>query len=412
MNCIFPIEEDSGFGLNNLPFCVYKKSSHKYIAVRVGNYLLNLTKLENNKLLQLKGGPFFGGGTLNAFSEQDKSIQDEFRKKISDLLILRLTELSEAEFIASYTDPADDADFCLPFDTNGFTDFYSSEEHARNVGTMFRDPENALNPNWKQLPVAYNGRASTIVPTGTEVSRPKGIIEVEAKPTFTYCQKLDFEVEMGFFIGKPNSFQSPISIDETKNHIFGMVIVNDWSARDVQKFEYVPLGPFLSKSFATSISPYVIPMESLKPFARPMPPQDFEPVEYLQSKNQRMTFDIKISLSIETANNKKQILLTNFSNQYWSMAQQLAHHTVNGSTVRSGDLLATGTLSGNTNDSVGSLLEMTLNGKNPIEIGTEKRTFLEDGDKVILEAFCEKDGEKLSFGKLENKIVNTMYREK
>jgi fumarylacetoacetase len=299
----------------------------------------------------------------------------------------------------------------LPAQIGDYTDFYSSEEHATNVGTMFRGAENALKPNWKHLPVGYHGRASSVVVSGTSVRRPCGQTrpDDDEPPVFGPTKLLDFELEMGFFVGPGNRLGESIPIERASDHIFGMALVNDWSARDIQGFEYVPLGPFLGKSFATSVSPWIVPMAALEPFRTSGPEQDPTPQDYLRSDREG-AYDIHLEASLAPAGagEAQTICRTNFGHLYWTAQQQLAHHTVNGCNTRPGDLMASGTISGPTEDSYGSLLELTWRGENPISFGGgTERTFLEDGDRLILTGWAEheEDGYRVGFGECTGEVL-------
>ncbi len=305
--------------------------------------------------------------------------------------------------------PRDSATLHLPVDIPGYTDFYSSKEHASNVGAMFRDPKNALLPNWTEMPVAYNGRASSVVVSGTPVRRPRGQIKTpdNDRPIFAACRKLDIELEMGFVIGEGNALGEPIDCKDAESHIFGLVLLNDWSARDIQQWEYVPLGPFNAKGFATTISPWIVTLDALEPFRTAGPAQDPEPLAYLRGAS-NATFDIELGVHLRAANAQvpTQLAATNFKHLYWSMAQQLAHHTVAGCNTRVGDLMGSGTISGATPDSCGSLLEMTWNGQRPIALGEGgERTFIEDGDELTLTGACKGDGYRVGFGECAGVIL-------
>ena len=298
----------------------------------------------------------------------------------------------------------------LPARIGDYTDFYSSYHHAHNVGTMLRGPENALMPNWKWLPVAYHGRASSIVISGSEVRRPSGQIKPPdaAVPIFGPTKSFDYELEMAFLIGPPNSLGEPVRIDRALEHIFGFVLMNDWSARDIQAWEYQPLGPFLAKNFCTSISPWVVTLEALERFQKPLPAQDPEPLPYLLAKSD-FTFDIHLEAKLNTASmDAPQVITrTNFQNLYWSVAQQLAHHTVNGCNLQAGDLLASGTISGATEDSRGCMLEITWRGANPLKLANgETRKWLEDGDTVTITGWCEGDGYRVGFGEVSGRVIS------
>lgn len=396
-----------GFGLNNLPFGVFSwpDTQEKCIGVAIGDSILDMTRLEAKGLLQLHQHPIFDQGTLNAFAALGTSTRKDARAQIISLLTDADSPLKELD--AHVFCSQERAHMHYPFETRGYTDFYSSENHARNVGSLFRDPENALNRNWKYLPVAYHGRTSSLVTTGVTFPRPKGQILEPGTDTPTYgsCKKLDFEIEMGFFIGTENNIFEAIPINNARDAIFGLTIVNDWSARDIQAFEYVPLGPFLGKNFLTAVSPWVVTPEALEPFSIPMKKEDHEVVKYLQQP-QRMTYDIQLEAEIITHSGHKQVIsTTSFAHQYWSMDQQLAHHSVNGCKMQTGDLLATGTLSGPEQTSLGCLLEMTSNSQNPLILNNgETRTFLEDGDSLIIRAFCGAGENKISFGEVRGTL--------
>jgi len=297
----------------------------------------------------------------------------------------------------------------LPVRIGNYTDFYSSYHHAHNVGTMLRGPENALMPNWKWLPVAYHGRASSVVVSGMDVRRPSGQTKSPdaTAPTFGPSKSFDYELEMAFLIGPGNSLGEPVQIDGATDHIFGLVLMNDWSARDIQAWEYQPLGPFLAKNFATSISPWVVTLEALEPFRKPLPSQDPEPLPYLCAKND-FTFDIQLEAQLQTSsmNAPYVITRTNFQNLYWSVSQQLAHHTVNGCNLESGDLLASGTISGATEESRGCMLELTWRGANPLKLPKdETRKWLEDGDRLTITGWCQGDGYRVGFGEVTGRIL-------
>lgn len=296
----------------------------------------------------------------------------------------------------------------MPVHIPNYTDFYSSIEHATNVGKMFRDPANALLPNWKHLPVGYHGRASSIVVSGTEINRPKGQTkpaDVE-KPVFGPSQQLDFELEMAFIINKNTEMGESISTSEAEDAIFGMVIFNDWSARDIQAWEYVPLGPFLAKNFGSSVSPWVVTLEALEPFRTTSPKQDPEVLEYLQFEGDK-NYDINLEVYIQPENGEQNLICeSNYKHMYWNMTQQLAHHTVNGCNVEVGDMYASGTISGSDPKSFGSMLELTWRGQNPITLSNgEERKFINDNDTVTMKAWAEKDGVRVGFGEVNGKII-------
>ena len=301
-----------------------------------------------------------------------------------------------------------DATMHLPVQVGDYTDFYSSIEHATNVGKMFRDPENALLPNWRHIPVGYHGRASSIVVSGTDIHRPMGQVktnEMEA-PVFQASNRLDFELEMGFIVGKSTQLGDRISVENAAEHIFGLVLFNDWSARDIQKWEYVPLGPFLGKSFASSMSPWIVTLEALEPFKVQGPEQEPTVLSYLEVEGEH-NYDIQLEVGMASQASEETIISrSNFKYMYWNMMQQLAHHTVNGCNVNVGDVMASGTISGKDESSYGSLLEISWGGKKPFELKDgSMRTFIEDNDTITLKGFAEKDGIRVGFGEVTGTIL-------
>lgn len=418
----FYVDPKSGFGLNNLPFGIFSRTGfdQQQVGIAIGDFVLDLAALEQRGLISpydqtlLKNTPdfnrktFFNKKTLNDFAALGTKARIYIRRQLQSLLSHPASPLADVKLQDQVLIKQSDIQLHYPFDTRGYTDFYSSEHHARRVGSLFRDPENALNQNWKQLPVAYHGRTSSLVAEKKYFKRPHGqvLIPKASKPIYSPTQKLDYEIEMGIFIGKGNQMFEPIPIEKARDSIFGFVIVNDWSARDIQAFEYTPLGPFLGKNFLTSISPWVVTPEALAPFAIQMPDQEILPVEYLQL-SKRFTFDIQLTASLTTKNgHTHKLCTTNFSNQYWSLDQQIAHHTVNGCHLQTGDLLATGTLSGAKLEDAGCLLEMTENGKNPIHFSNgEQRAFLENNDTVRITAQCKQKSHTLWFGDVTNTVV-------
>lgn len=407
------VAKDSDFPIQNLPYGIFhdQKNKQARVGVAIGDQVLDLAVLEQHGLLSvIAKDNLFNCNSLNKFMSMGKEVSDLVRNKLLELLqfdnpqLRDNSELRQKAFI-----PLPEVTLLMPVEISGYTDFYSSEEHAKNLGKMFRGEENALLPNWKHLPVAYNGRASSVVISGTPIHRPKGQIKPspDSPPIYTASKKLDFELEMGYFIGQGNPLGRPIAISDADNHIFGFVLVNDWSARDIQQWEYVPLGPFLGKIFATSISPWVIPVQALEPFKIVMPEQEPTPVAYLQQIN-RTNYDIHLTVQLKAAETGELLTLShsNFQNIYWSVAQQLAHHTISGCNMRTGDLLASGTISGPLKTSLGSLIEITLNGKTPVPLANGKsRTFLEDGDEIIMSARCENENYRIGFGEVKGQIL-------
>jgi len=399
------------FPIQNLPYGAFvsQADTDTHIGVAIGDYVLDLAVLEEVGLLPIKQG-VFRRATLNEFMALGPEAWAKTRERLQQLLSSSHPELRDDESLISRAliDRAQ-VTMQLPIDVPGYTDFYSSKEHATNVGKLFRDEKNTLLPNWSELPIAYNGRASSVVVSGTPIKRPIGQIRLpdDERPQLAPCRKLDFELEMAFVVGKPTQLGTSVPCDQAEQHIFGMVLLNDWSARDIQAWEYVPLGPFNSKTFATSISPWVVPMSALEPFRVAAPQQDPTPLTYLRCATDG-TFDITLQASICPANSQRATRLasTNFRHLYWTMAQQLAHHTISGCNLRVGDLMGSGTISGPTPDSLGSLLEITKNGKEPVTLETgEVRTFIENHDEVILSGWCQADDFRVGFGECTGRVL-------
>lgn len=411
--------DSSLFSLHNLPYGVFRRrkegtSTLSHVGTAIGDFVLDLTALEQAGLLAHGAGqPLFENGTLNAFASQGPGIWSFVRKRIQSLLGQDNTELqSDCSLLAKVLLPAEEVEMMLPFKIEGFSDFYACERHASNVGALFRSKEAPLLPNWKFLPVAYNGRASTVFVSGTSIIRPMGQTKRpdEARPHFAVSRKLDFELELGIFVGVGNPSGRPISLGQAKDHIFGVALLNDWSARDVQAFEYQPLGPFLSKSFATSISPWVVPMAALAPFMAPLPPQVPDVVSYLRQET-RMLPDITIKTTLRPhgAGLATTVCVASSKELYWTMEQMLAHHTINRCIMQPGDLLGSGTISGPLRANWGSLLEITSNGAVPLVLqDSNERQFLEDGDTVIMTGTCENDDYQIGFGAVEGRVVSNI----
>ena len=415
MRSLISYSESSNFTIHNIPFGVATfPDGSKSVVSAIGDYVIRLEKLYERDLFNadiLGKDNIFGNEFLNPFMELGKAARVHVRNELQKYLSGQEGDLSvdSTDFSTVFV-PLTDVTMNLPVKIGDYTDFYSSREHATNVGTMFRGKDNALQPNWLHLPVGYHGRASSVVVSGTPVHRPMGQTKADdaEMPSFGPCRLMDFELEMGFFVSQGNDLGSSISIREAEDHIFGMVVVNDWSARDIQKWEYVPLGPFLAKNFGTSISPWVITMEALEPFRVKSPVQDNPPVlPYLQHRHDS-SFDIELGVWIQPEGSEQEykVCSSNFKYLYWSMAQQLSHHSVTGCNMQTGDLLASGTISGPTPDSYGSMLELTWRGQNPIELGDgSQRKFLADGDTVIMRAFSQKGDIRVGFGEVRSKIL-------
>lgn len=405
--CDFPIQ--------NLPFGVFStaQKANARVGVAIGDQVVDLAALHDAGLLNLPAGTrenVFARAVLNDFIALGRDAWRSVRVQLSSLLAKDTATLrDDAALRAHALVKLADATLHLPVEIPGYTDFYSSKEHATNVGSMFRDPKNALLPNWSEMPIGYNGRASSVVVSGTPVRRPNGQLKLpeQERPVFGACRKLDIELETGFIVGRGNALGEPIACEDAEAHIFGMVLLNDWSARDIQQWEYVPLGPFNAKTFATTISPWIVTLDALEPFRVAQPVQEPQPLEYLRhSGNHGFDIALEVLLRPEGADEATTIARTNFRHMYWTMAQQLAHHTVAGCNTRVGDLMGSGTISGPTPDSFGSLLELTWNGKNPLALKTGgTRGFIEDGDELTLAGWCQGEGYRVGFGECVGKIL-------
>jgi fumarylacetoacetase len=400
----------SDFPIQNLPFGVFSNAVNPSprAGVAIGEWIVDLAALERAGLLPASG--VFDKPRLNDFIALGRDAWREVRIALSALLASgNATLRDDAALRQRALVPQSDATLHLPVEIPGYTDFYSSKEHATNVGSMFRDPKNALLPNWSEMPIGYNGRASSVIVSGTPVRRPNGQIKLpnDERPVFSACRKLDIELEMGFIVGAGNALGEPIACNEAESHIFGMVLLNDWSARDIQQWEYVPLGPFNAKGFATTISPWIVTLDALEPFRTATPAQDPQPLAYLRHEGDH-AFDIELQVTLrpEGASKATTISRTNFKLMYWSMGQQLAHHTVAGCNTRVGDLMGSGTISGPTPDSCGSLLESTWNGQRPITLAEGgERAFIVDGDELTLTGWCQGEGYRVGFGQCAGQIL-------
>ena len=405
------VSKDSDFPIQNLPFGIFKTKYLSPVAgVAIGNFVLDLVYLHENGFLDGLGLPvgIFNQRFLNDFMALGKKKCREVRERISELLQHDHDELRNnvgAREIALI--PMNEVQMLMPVRVPNYTDFYSSEEHATNVGSMFRDPKNALLPNWKHLPVGYHGRPSSIVVSGTPIKRPKGQIKIgEDPPSFASTRKLDFELEVAFLTCTETKLGSHITTQQAEDHIFGFVLFNDWSARDIQQWEYVPLGPFLGKNFGSTISPWIVTMDALEPYRVKGPEQFPNVLPYLFTEGDK-NFDIRLEVLIEPErSDATTVCRSNFKYMYWNVNQQLAHHTVNGCNIQVGDLYASGTISGPSPGSYGSMLELSWNGQKPLAMPDEtERTFIEDGDTVIMRGFAEKDGIRIGFGECKGKIL-------
>lgn len=418
MKSFIHVDEVSHFPIQNIPFGIFRRKpdGKPRAASRIGDHVVDLSVLEKkgffSEILPGDEGEFFDGCSLNKFMGAPKRVVTDVRKKIQKLLREDSDEIrSDDSLMRKVIISIDECEMLLPAEIGDYTDFYSSKEHATNVGIMFRGKENALMPNWLHLPVGYHGRASSVIVSGTNVIRPKGQTKAddEDAPKFGPSKLLDFELEMGFFIGKGNKLGKAIPVNEAHNHIFGFVLVNDWSARDIQKWEYVPLGPFLAKNFATSVSPWIVTLDALEPFKAKRQKQDPQPLPYLRSSGEwHYDINLEVMLKCPACNEFNVISRSNYRYLYWDACQQLAHHTVTGCNLRTGDLLASGTISGPAEDSYGSLLELTWKGTRPLNLACgETRKFLVDGDTVKITGWCQGNGHRIGFGDVTSKLLPT-----
>jgi fumarylacetoacetase len=412
LRSFIPVDPTSDFPIQNLPYGVFSAKSGlaPRVGVAIGDYVLDLWELEQDGRLDVGDLGVFAGPTLNPFMALGPKVWSRTRARISELLRHDHPELRDNDELRRLAlVPMAQAKLHMPVAVAGYTDFYSSKEHATNVGVMFRGKDNALQPNWLHMPIGYNGRASTVVVSGTKVRRPRGQLKPPSAelPGFGPCKRLDFELEMGVVIGQPSPMGEMLDESRAADMIFGFVLLNDWSARDIQQWEYVPLGPFQAKAFATSISPWIVTREALEPFRVHGPEQDPAPLPYLQQM-QPNNYNLQLDVGLRAApmTEPMRICRTNFKYMYWSSVQQLVHHASSGCAMNIGDLLGSGTISGPEKSQRGSLLEISWNGTEPIELaGDIKRTFLEDGDSLSFHGWCQGDGYRVGFGEVEGTIL-------
>ncbi len=403
---------DTDFPIQNIPFGVFlTRDDIITIGTRIGDYAIDLGAL--HQLGYFKGidltDDIFLQDTLNDFISDGRKTWRLVRNRIAEIFDAKNPSLRDnKEHRQHILFTLDEVEMQLPVQVGDYTDFYSSKEHATNVGTMFRGKENALMPNWLHIPVGYHGRSSSIVPSGINVRRPWGqtMPEGATEPVFGPSKLVDFELEMAFITTDANVLGEPIPVNEAEEYIFGLVLFNDWSARDIQKWEYVPLGPFLAKNFASSISPWIVTLDALQPFKVEGPKPEMEQLPYLQYKGKK-SYDINLEVYIAPENSEEtKVCTSNFKYMYWNMSQQLAHHTINGCNVNSGDMMGSGTISGKTPDSYGSMLELTWRGEKPIKLadGTERK-FINDNDTVILKGYCKNESVRIGFGECRTKLL-------
>ena len=409
MNTWIEVPNNTDFSIYNLPFGIFsKKGVSKRVGVAIGNKVIDL--LACNKLniftdLDIDNSVFenrFLNDFINLGKNKTNKVREILQKQLTD-------ENSKLKVHNDIIFSMFEVEMHMPVNVGDYTDFYSSMEHASNIGSMFRDPDNPLLPNWRHLPVGYHGRASSIIVSGVDINRPKGQIKpVDSEnPIFSSSKRIDFELEMGYIIGKNSKLGSSISTKDAEDYIFGKVLFNDWSARDIQKWEYVPLGPFLGKSFASSISPWVVTIEALKPFKVQGPVQHPEVLDYLKFDGLK-NYDINLSVSILPGDSEIETVIckSNFKYMYWNMSQQIAHHTVNGCNLNTGDMMASGTISGKSKDSYGSMLELSWGGKKDIILdGGYSRTFVEDFDTIFMRGYCLKNDIRVGFGEVKTKLL-------
>lgn len=403
---------DTDFPIQNIPFGVFlTRDDIITIGTRIGDYAIDLGAL--HQLGYFKGidltDDIFLQDTLNDFISDGRKTWRLVRNRIAEIFDAQNPTLRDnKEHRQHILFTLDEVEMQLPVQVGDYTDFYSSKEHATNVGTMFRGKENALMPNWLHIPVGYHGRSSSIVPSGINVRRPWGqtMPEGATEPVFGPSKLVDFELEMAFITTDANVLGEPIPVNEAEEYIFGLVLFNDWSARDIQKWEYVPLGPFLAKNFASSISPWIVTLDALQPFKVEGPKPEMEQLPYLQYKGKK-SYDINLEVYIAPENaSETKVCTSNFKFMYWNMSQQLAHHTINGCNVNSGDMMGSGTISGKTPDSYGSMLELTWRGEKPIKLADDsERKFINDNDTVILKGYCKNEQVRIGFGECRTKLL-------
>ena len=407
MNTWIHIPQNSDFSIHNLPYGMFMRDNIPRPGVAIGDSIIDLHACCKLGLFAELGfdTSVFESTVLNEFIDCGKDVWSRLREYLTVQLSSEgaLYEFREKAIITRLN-----AQMCMPVKIGDYTDFYSSIEHATNLGKLFRPDSEPLLPNWRHIPVGYHGRASSIVISGTPITRPSGQSKAPTAdaPSFGKSKRLDIELEMAYIIGKSTHLGKPISIENAEDHIFGKVIFNDWSARDIQAWEYVPLGPFLGKNFGSTISPWIVTMEALEPFRCESVTQEPAVLPYLQFIGNK-NFDINLEVAIAPEGDEETVISeSNFKYMYWNMAQQLAHHTVNGCNVNVGDLMASGTISGRDQNSYGSMIEISQGGKEPMQLKNGKtRTFLEDGDTITIRAFCQKDGKRVGFGECVGTIT-------
>lgn len=401
------VSENSDFPIQNIPFGIAKVNDEVFVASRIGDTVINLYKIA-------RLGHFgditevFSSCRLNDFMLLGKQVTRDVRNEISDIFNATNTDAENNATLKDALCDVNDVEMLLPIQVGDYTDFYSSEQHAFNVGCLFRDPNNALLPNWKHIPVGYHGRASSIIPSGTAFHRPKGQKKppTEEVPVFGQSNLLDFELETAFFTYEGKPLGDTISTEEADDFIFGMALFNDWSARDIQGWEYVPLGPFLGKSFASHLSCWIVTLDALEPFRTRGPVQEPKVLPYLEYKGDKH-IDINLEVLIQPEGSEEvSVCKSNYKYMYWNMNQQLAHHAINGCNIKAGDCMGSGTISGPNEGEFGSMLEISWKGTKtaPMKDGTERK-FINDNDTVIMRGYAEKNGVRIGFGEVAAKVL-------
>jgi len=401
------VPKNSDFPIQNIPFGIAKSGKKVFVATRIGDTIINLYKIAKLDYFDVDA-EVFNTQKLNKMMLLGKQFTRQVRNEISAIFNVENTAAQENAKIQEALHTLDEVVMLMPVRVGDYTDFYSSEQHAYNVGCMFRDPNNALLPNWKYIPVGYHGRSSSIVVSGTPIHRPKGQQKPndDEPPVFGLCKLLDFELEMAFVTYKGKPMGKSISTKEADDYIFGMCLFNDWSARDIQKWEYVPLGPFLAKNFASSISPWIVTLDALEPFRVSGPVQEPKVFEYLEYEGNKH-IDINLQVAIQPEKTTEKVVSnSNYKYMYWNMNQQLAHHTINGCNINAGDMMASGTISGNDESAYGSMLEISWKGTKSVKMNDgSERKFILDNDTVIMRGYAEKDGVRVGFGEVVTKVL-------
>jgi fumarylacetoacetase len=401
------VPTNSDFPIQNIPFGIAKYKNEVFVATRIGDTVVNLYKVAKLGHFNIDA-EVFNSCRLNGFMLLGKQTTRNVRNEISDIFVVTNEEAKNNVELKDALLNVDEVEMLLPIAIGDYTDFYSSEQHAYNVGCLFRDPNNALLPNWKHIPVGYHGRSSSILPSGVDFHRPKGQRKAptDELPTFGQCNLLDFELETAFFTYEGKPIGDSITTEEADDYIFGMALLNDWSARDIQGWEYVPLGPFLGKNFASHLSCWIVTLDALEPFRVAGPVQNPKVLPYLEYKGDKH-IDINLEVAIKPERADETVVSkSNYKYMYWNMNQQLAHHSINGCNIKAGDCMGSGTISGPKESEFGSMLEISWKGTKTVKMadGTERK-FINDNDTVIMRGYAEKDGVRIGFGEVSAKVL-------